>query len=634
VSASSADTPLPSRVRRNPGAPIVVFGVLVAATFAAFFVAQRLKNAPSVVQQFSAYYVFSPNGDGRLDRTRVTFKVKEADDVTVDIVDRDGDPVKTLLDDRHIDAYAPIKPALRWDGTDDDGKTVPDGRYRVRITLRHLGRSVFPQRSILKDTKPPQPKVTSIGPQKVYGPELLPGPEGGEAVVRFGPALTKRHAKIHVFRTGPGAPRAVRTDPLRAGQTQWDWDGTDGDGRRVSPGTYVVVPEWRDAAGNIGTSVPLDRAGLPVLKPGQRLPGRGGITVRYLGAQVPVTPAKARDRVEIQVDARQQRYSWNVRRVGDPAIRVRSSKPKTKTKVVFSAPGGKSGLYVLTANTASRSTRVVFPVQARQSIAGTRAKARGVLVVLPYVTWQGRNAADDDGDGAPNTLDLGVPVRPLRIMAGDGLPVGFTRQEGQMLRWLDRNGKRYDITTDLALALKRGPRLAGHHGVLIPGDARWLPGSVRVALRAFVKAGGTVVSTGTDSLRRSVTLDVKGRLADPSQAKATDLFGARVAPVVRKSTNLELFTEDPKVDLFGGADGLFQGIDAWEATERVGDEADLVSNAVTSVTYGSKSVIVAARFGKGLVIRPGYPSFAHRVATDADPATSALMARMWTLLSR
>ena len=81
-----------------------------------------------------------------------------------------------------------------------------------------------------------------------------------------------------------------------------------------------------------------------------------------------------------------------------------------------------------------------------------------MLVVLPYVTWQGRNAADDDGDGAPNTLDLGVPVRPVRIMAGDGLPAGFAEQEGQLLRWLDRNGKRYDITTDLALALEARAR--------------------------------------------------------------------------------------------------------------------------------------------------------------------------------
>ena len=68
--------------------PVIIFGVLVAATFAAFFVAQWLKNAPSVVQQFPATYVFSPNRDGRKDRAHVTFKVKKADNVTVELVDR------------------------------------------------------------------------------------------------------------------------------------------------------------------------------------------------------------------------------------------------------------------------------------------------------------------------------------------------------------------------------------------------------------------------------------------------------------------------------------------------------------------------------------------------------------------
>jgi hypothetical protein len=617
-------------VRRTP---VIVFGVLVAATFAAFFVAQRLKNAPSVIQDLrfetrGAGAVFSPNGDGRRDRVRVGLMLKDADHVSLTWIDENGDAVRTVVDDRPLAAYTRLW-GVPWDGTDDDGKPVPDGRYKIRITLRDEGRTVVYPTSVLKDTKAPQPKVLSIGPSKVYGPELLPEPGGEPARVRFGPALAK--ATIMVFRTAPGAPRLVRSVDVDPGTTTWSWDGTDDARRRVSPGTYLVVPQWRDAAGNIGSGVPLDRAGLPILTRG-KLPGRGGITVRYLGAQVPVTPAKARDRVEIQVDARQERYAWTVRRVGDPSIRARSTKPKTKTKVVFSAPGGKSGVYVFTAHTATRSTRVVFPVQARKPVAGTTAKPRGVLVVLPYVTWQGRNPADDDGDGAPNTLDLGVPVRPVRIMAGDGLPVGFTQQEGRLVRWLDREGKRYDVTTDLALALKRGPQLAGHHGVLIPGDARWLPAKVRVALRAFVKAGGTVVSTGTDSLRRSVLLDAKSRLANPSPAKPTDLFGAKLAPLASRPTNLTIFTNDPQLDLFKGADGSFPDVAAWEATERVGEEADLLSNAVTE-KYEAKPVIVAARFGKGLVIRPGFPSFAQRVATDSDPATSALMARMWTLLS-
>jgi hypothetical protein len=614
-------------------APIIVFGILVAATFAAFFVAQRLKNAPTVVQGLSHTPRFSPNGDGRFDRARVTFKVKKADDVTVQVLDAEGDVVKTLLDDRHLKAYQPIVPSLAWDGTTDSGAIAPDGRYRIRITLRREGRSVIPQWSMLKDTQPPVPLVTSIGPQKQPGPELLPEPGGGTANIHFGPALG--HAKIHIFRTAPGRPRQVLERPLAAGATTFAWDGKDDAGNPVPAGTYLAVPEWRDATGNIGTSVPLDRAGLPILRrsPPTPLPGRGGITVRYLGAQPPVLPVKARDPLRIFVDARQERYSWSVRRVAGATV-ARSHNPKTNTRVNLQAPGGKSGAYAFEARTATHRTTVVFGVQARKPVVGTAAKPHGVLVVLPAITWQGHNPLDDDGDGAPNTLDLGVPVRPFRIMAGNGLPQGFGDREVHVLRWLDRNGKRYDITTDAALLARRGPQLTGHTGVLIPGDARWLPTRVRQDLRAFARRGGTVVSIGIDSLRRSVRLDAKGRLADPTPERQTDLFGSVIRPLVTKTTNLEVFQEDPTVDLFKGGPGLFENVPAWEATASAGPDADLVTRAVT-VNPAAKDVIVGLRFGKGLVIRPGFPEFAPRLsASTPDPAVSPLMARMWTLLSR
>ncbi|HMJ33077.1 MAG TPA: FlgD immunoglobulin-like domain containing protein [Baekduia sp.] len=615
---------------------MIVFGVLVAATFAAFFVAQRLKSSPSVVQSLSfetrgTGNVFSPNGDGRRDRVRAGLTLEDADHVTLTWMDSNGDPVRTVVDDRPVAAHKRLW-GVPWDGTDDDGKPVPDGRYKLRITLRDQGRTIVPTTSVLKDTKAPQPKVLSIGPRREYGPELMPEPGGALARVHFGPALD--HARIHVFRTAPGTPREVLVADLRPGQKEWDWDGTTAAGRRVSPGTYLVVPEWRDLAGNVGTGVPLDRAGLPILKPATRLPGRGGITVRYIGAQPPVTPAKARERVEVQVDARQERYSWQLRRLGESEVRAQSTKPKTKTKVVFQAPGGNSGLYVFEAHTGTHSTRIVLPVQARRPVAGTVAKPRGVLVVLPYTTWQGLNPADDDGDGAPNTLALGGPARFFRVMAGNGLPQGFTEQEGPLLGWLDRSGRRYDITTDLALVLGKGPRLTGHQGVLIPGDARWLPARVRTDLRTFARRGGTVVSTGTDSLRRSVRVDAaKARFEAPTAERATDLFGARLRPVVTHKTDLEVFQEDPKVDLFADGPGLFAGVPAWEQTDRVGADADLLTNAVTQDPPG-KWVVVASSFGKGLVIRPGFPSFAQRLASDTDPATNALMARMWTLLSR
>ena len=61
----------------------VVFALLVAATFGAFFVAQRLKSAESVAEYTQLKRFFSPNGDGRRDVDRITFKVKEADELTV-----------------------------------------------------------------------------------------------------------------------------------------------------------------------------------------------------------------------------------------------------------------------------------------------------------------------------------------------------------------------------------------------------------------------------------------------------------------------------------------------------------------------------------------------------------------------
>jgi hypothetical protein len=610
-------------------AVVIVFGVLVAATFAAFFVAQRLKNAPTVVQGLSRTPRFSPNGDGRKDRAHITFKLKKADDVTVQVLDVRGDVVKTLMDDRHLGRYQPIVPSLAWDGTTDAGGKAPDGRYRVKITLRDQGRALIPEWSILKDTHAPQPRVTSIGPQTRYGPELLPEPGGGPAEIHFGPALGKS-ARIHIFRTAPGRPRQVVDRPLAPGAKLLRWDGRDDAGARVSPGTYLVVPEWRDATGNIGTSVPLDRAGLPVITHG-RLPGRGGITVRYLGARPPVIPVKARDRVQIAVDARGARWTWSVRRVAGSVLK-RSTATKTRPPATFAAPGGKSGVYLFEVRTRSHRTTVAFPVQARKAVAGTAAQPHGVLVVLPSITWQGTNPLDEDGDGAPNTLDLGVPVRPFRIMAGSGLPAGFADREAHVLRWLDRTGRRYDITTDAALLAGRGPRLTGHHGVLIPGDARWLPARVRQDLRTFARGGGTVVSVGMDSLRRGVRLDAKGRLALPTPERATDLFGARIGPITRLTTDLEQFEDDPKVKLFENATGLFTGVPEWEPTLKAGTDAGLVSRAVT-VKPAGRNVIVALSYGRGLVIRPGFSAFAPRLSTN-DPAVSALMARMWTLLSR
>ena len=79
----------------------VVFLALVAATFGAFFVAQRLKGAPPVVQLKGQRWL-SPNGDGRRDRAELELRVRESDVLTADLIDEAGTPVRRLLTERPI----------------------------------------------------------------------------------------------------------------------------------------------------------------------------------------------------------------------------------------------------------------------------------------------------------------------------------------------------------------------------------------------------------------------------------------------------------------------------------------------------------------------------------------------------
>jgi hypothetical protein len=73
-----------------------VFVLLIVATFAAFFVAQRLKSAPKVAAIRQLTHQFSPNGDGRRDVCKIRLRVRKDDDVTISIVDEADTEVKRL----------------------------------------------------------------------------------------------------------------------------------------------------------------------------------------------------------------------------------------------------------------------------------------------------------------------------------------------------------------------------------------------------------------------------------------------------------------------------------------------------------------------------------------------------------
>ena len=608
-----------------------VFLALVAATFGAFFVAQRLKGSPPVVELQGTRW-FSPNGDGRKDVSDFTLRLRESAVLTAELIDAAGNPVRRLVTARRIRPSQVVR--LRWDGRTDAGSLAPDGPYRVRARLATEGRSVTVPKLINLDTEPPRPRIVCIEPERIAGPCREPlqivGPRTPAMAVHVRGISQTRPTRFRVLRTDldpPDRPRLVARGRRAGGLKRWIWNGRSG-GEPVPPGVYLVEVGVRDRAGNLGRTPP------QVPPPPGDSPGPAGITVRSLAAQPPLRPVTAGARAEFFVDARGRAYRWALRRAGARRpVRRGRARPGRPRPLVVRAPDGRSGLYLLELQSGRTRTRVPFLVQARE-----RAE---LLVVVPAITWLGTGPVDDPPlrDGIPDTLERsgGGRVRWPRVFAGeDGLPGGLAGQVAPLLRFLDGARLRYDLTSDLDLALSSSPRASDRKGVLLAGSERWVPRGLARRLRRYALDGGRVATFGTETLRRGVTLranaaESAGELLRPTQPTAQDPFGATLAPVRRSEPGpvaISQLAGDPGYGLFTGSDGTLEGFSAFEESPppdsgsraeilaALGEpppEPDPEASADTSPPE-ERHALTASRLGeKGLVIRVGLPEWTRRL---------------------
>ncbi len=159
-----------NRVGNAPGAGSIpadplakwVFAALVVACLAAFVITQRLKHTPTAVQRFELAPIFAPVPTGHIKAEPISFKLANAEAVTVTILDSAERTVATLVRDRPVARYKQL--ALRWNGregtariktvtTGPDGTTIvtlvntgapaPAGEYHVRVYLHELRRAVL-----------------------------------------------------------------------------------------------------------------------------------------------------------------------------------------------------------------------------------------------------------------------------------------------------------------------------------------------------------------------------------------------------------------------------------------------------------------------------------------------------------
>ena len=589
----------------------VVFVLLVGATFAAFFAAQRIKGEPAVAQVVSLARVFSPNGDGAKEVNRFEVELRERHDISVDVVDTTGDAVRRLADDATVGPDRPLR--LEWNGRTDAGARVPDGRYRVRVTLRREGRSVVVPRTTLVDTRPPRPRVKSITP----GP--IVGPVAGPVEIDVGSVSRRLKKRGRVFRTDGGEPRLVAELPPVTDTRTLIWDGRV-DGKPAPAGTYLVQVTARDRAGNRGSA--------PPDIPPQRgeIRGEPGLTVRALAAEAPLRPVTSGQRLRVNVDARGRPYRWRLRRAGrvKPVLNGRQDPGEP---VELTAPGGDSGLYLLELRNSGGRNRTAVPVMVQ-----SRERAY-ILVAIPALTWTGSDEVDQDHDGMPNTLESGAPVTWPRVLA-DGLPEDLYERVAPLLVYLDRAGIRYDLTSDLDVALSRGPRASDRKAVMLIGSERWVTRAYGRRLRRYVLDGGRLASFGTESLRRGVTIlrnrdGTAGRLVRPTQPSIQDPFGTRFEDVRRTPApvTLSLIGGDAGYGLLEGFDGALTGFSVLEESDvPTGDRGELLAalgvetapveeetEVPDELPPAPKPALAATQLGEGLMIRVGLPEWAQRL---------------------
>jgi hypothetical protein len=156
--------------RRALSAAAIVFTLLVLATVGAFAYAQRVKRDPLLVDKTTfgkenkegnvGKHAFTPNGDCSSDRIRIRFRTTTTNDGNVQIVEPGGQLVKTLAREAFLKRYH--FHTYYWDGSSDQGGTVPRGRYKLRVTLLGEDRVLVMPGTIHVHEVPPRPDTQCL----------------------------------------------------------------------------------------------------------------------------------------------------------------------------------------------------------------------------------------------------------------------------------------------------------------------------------------------------------------------------------------------------------------------------------------------------------------------------------------
>jgi hypothetical protein len=302
--------------------PAALVAALLVATAAAFAYTERLKLTPSPILRTRVDKLLSPVCECPTDTARIGFTLRRHDRITVTILDRGDDVVRTVVSDRTQRAG---RVAVIWDGRDDAGQVVPSGVYKPRVKLALNRRTIVLPNRVEVDTVTPRVEVVGVEP-RVFSPDA----DGRSDRVRLGYHVDEP-AQVSLY--VDGVRRVVKRGRKRDGTI--DWNGR-ADGSTLPVGAHDLALVARDPAGNLGARTPPTR-----------------VVLRYvaLGRKRIVTAPRRRFALLVSADA--TRVEWHL------AGRSGSTAPGT---IRIRAPG-RPGRYTLTVREHGHAVRAAVIVR-------------------------------------------------------------------------------------------------------------------------------------------------------------------------------------------------------------------------------------------------------------------------------
>jgi hypothetical protein len=221
-------------VARWPQLLIVL--ALLGATAAAFAVTERLKLERSPVTGTRVDRVFSPVCECARDVAVISFVLRRRETVTVDILNREGRSIRTLVRNRREPAG---RVSYTWDGRDNLERVVPEGVYRPRVQLERNGRTIVLPNPIRVDTT--APRITLV---RVFPRAFSPDADGRRDRVTAAYRIDERARAVMLV---DGRQRVQ--SKFRSVEGKLVWFGLV-NGRAVPPGMYEIRLRAVDRAGN------------------------------------------------------------------------------------------------------------------------------------------------------------------------------------------------------------------------------------------------------------------------------------------------------------------------------------------------------------------------------------------------